>query len=112
MLAKEIEDRIQMAGVQVIEARISHCAYATEIAHSMLMRQQATAVVAARTKIVDGSVGMCEMALDKIAQRKIVEFTELQKAQLISNLLIVLCSEHSAQPVVNMTNEGSKGIRS
>ncbi len=100
-LQKELQERLSRAGVEVIEARLSHLAYAPEIAHAMLQRQQASAVVAARRKIVDGAVGMVEMALGELSEKQIVELPADQKAQLVSNLLVVLCSEHAAQPVVN-----------
>ena len=91
----------QTAGVHVIEARISHLAYAPEIANAMLRRQQAKAVIAARTLIVEGAVGMVEMALDQLSAKNVVELDEERKAQMVSNLLVVLCSEHETQPVVN-----------
>ncbi len=85
----------------MIEARISHLAYAQEIAAAMLQRQQASAVVAARTLIVDGAVGMVELALDKLKERGVVELTDEQKADMVGNLLVVLCSDRPSQPVVN-----------
>jgi len=100
-LRKEIQERLETAGISVIEARISHLAYAPEIAHAMLRRQQASAVIAARTQIVAGAVGMVEMALKQLAQDNIVELDEERKAAMISNLLVVLCSEEAAQPVLN-----------
>ncbi|MFI5381424.1 MAG: SPFH domain-containing protein [Tepidisphaerales bacterium] len=100
-LKKEIQARLTQAGMQVMEARISHLAYAPEIAVSMLRRQQAGAVIAARQKIVEGAVGMVEMALTLLSKNKIVELDEERKAAMVSNLLVVLCSEHEAQPVVN-----------
>jgi len=100
-LHRELDERLVRAGVEIIEARISHLAYAPEIAHAMLQRQQATAVVAARQKIVEGAVGMVEMALDQLKEKELVEFNEDKKATMVSNLLVVLCSEHAAQPVVN-----------
>jgi regulator of protease activity HflC (stomatin/prohibitin superfamily) len=100
-LRAEIADRLQKAGVEVIEARISHLAYAPEIANAMLRRQQANAVIAARTRIVEGAVGMVEMALEQLSQKQVVELDEERKAQMVSNLLVVLCSEHEAQPVLN-----------
>ena len=100
-LQKELEERLHRAGVDVVEARISHLAYAAEIAGAMLQRQQATAVVAARQKIVEGAVGMVEMALEQLNQKGLVELSEDKKATMVSNLLVVLCSEHAAQPVVN-----------
>jgi regulator of protease activity HflC (stomatin/prohibitin superfamily) len=100
-LRQEIHDRLDKAGVQVLEARISHLAYAQEIAEAMLRRQQAGAVIAARRLIVDGAVGMVEMALERLDAKKVVELGPEQKAAMVSNLLVVLCSEHSAAPVVN-----------
>ena len=101
VLEKELSERFARAGVRVIEARISHLAYAPEIAEAMLRRQQATAVVAARAQIVNGAVGMVEMALAKLAASNIVELDEDRKAAMVSNLLVVLCSESRATPVVN-----------
>jgi len=101
MLEKELTDRFVRAGIKVIEARISHLAYAPEIAEAMLRRQQAAAVVAARTQIVDGAVSMVEMALEQLSEKKVVELDEERKAAMVSNLLVVLCSETSASPVVN-----------
>ncbi len=100
-LRTEIQERLEKAGVEVLEARISHLAYAPEIAAVMLRRQQAVAVVAARTKIVEGAVGMVEMALDSLSQRDVIHLDEERKASMVSNLLVVLCSEHNTQPVVN-----------
>jgi len=100
-LRTEIQDRLQKAGVEVIEARISHLAYAAEIANAMLRRQQANAVIAARTRIVEGAVGMVEMALEQLSEKQVVEFDEERKAQMVSNLLVVLCSDQETQPVVN-----------
>ncbi len=100
-LRKEIQERLEEAGVSVIEARISHLAYAPEIAHAMLRRQQASAIIAARTLIVSGAVGMVKMALDELIQKKVVNLDEERKAAMISNLLVVLCSEEGAQPVLN-----------
>jgi regulator of protease activity HflC (stomatin/prohibitin superfamily) len=100
-LKVEIQDRLEKAGVEVIEARISHLAYAPEIANAMLRRQQANAVIAARTRIVEGAVGMVEMALEQLSAKQVVELDEERKAQMVSNLLVVLCSEHETQPVVN-----------
>lgn len=100
-LKVEIQDRLAKAGVEVIEARISHLAYAPEIAAAMLQRQQASAIIAARQMIVDGAVGMVEMALDRLARNQVVELDEERKAAMISNLLVVLCSERGSQPVVN-----------
>jgi regulator of protease activity HflC (stomatin/prohibitin superfamily) len=100
-LKKEIQERLARAGVQVIEARISHLAYAQEIAASMLQRQQAGAIIAARTRIVEGAVGMVEMALEMLSRREIVELDNERKAAMVSNLLVVLCGERSTQPIVN-----------
>ena len=100
-LRKEIQERVAKAGVEVMEARISHLAYAPEIAAAMLRRQQAGAVIAARQRIVEGAVGMVDMALDLLRQKHVVELDEELKAAMVSNLLVVLCGEHDAQPVVN-----------
>jgi regulator of protease activity HflC (stomatin/prohibitin superfamily) len=100
-LRQEIQDRLDKAGITVIEARISHLAYAPEIANAMLRRQQANAVIAARTRIVEGAVGMVEMALEQLSAKQVVQLDEERKAQMVSNLLVVLCSEHEAQPVLN-----------
>ncbi|HXI01849.1 MAG TPA: SPFH domain-containing protein [Candidatus Saccharimonadales bacterium] len=100
-LCTEVQDRLAKAGVKVIEARISHLAYAPEIAHAMLQRQQASAIIAARQKIVEGAVGMVEMALADLAKHQIVELDEERKASMVSNLLVVLCSDRATQPVVN-----------
>ena len=100
-LRQEIQDRLAQAGVEVIEARISHLAYAPEIASAMLRRQQASAVIAARQKIVEGAVGMVEMALDLLSAKQVVQLDEERKAAMVSNLLVVLCSDRDAQPVVN-----------
>ncbi len=100
-LREEIQDRLEQAGVTVIEARISHLAYSPEIANAMLRRQQASAIIAARTQLVRGAVGMVEMALDELKKGEVVELDEERKAAMVSNLLVVLCGEESAQPVVN-----------
>ncbi len=100
-LKKAIQDRLDKAGVEVIEARISHLAYAPEIASAMLRRQQASAIIAARQKIVEGAVGMVENALSMISDRSLVQLDEERKAAMISNLLVVLCSDRDAQPIVN-----------
>lgn len=100
-LRAEMQERLALAGVQVLEARISHLAYAPEIAQAMLRRQQASAVIAARQKIVDGSVGMVEMALERLSQKNIVKLDEERKAAMVSNLLVVLCSESATQPIIN-----------
>ena len=101
ILQKEVQDRLGKAGVEVIEARISHLAYAPEIASAMLQRQQASAIVAARHKIVEGAVGMVEEALNKLSEREIVALDDERRAAMVSNLLVVLCSDKAAQPVVN-----------
>ena len=100
-LKDEIQERLEQAGVEVLEARISHLAYAPEIAHAMLQRQQAGAMIAARQKIVEGAVGMVEMALARLSDQKVVELDNAQKAEMVSNLLVVLCSDRGAQPIVN-----------
>jgi len=100
-LRSEVQDRLAKAGIEVIEARLSHLAYAPEIAQAMLRRQQASAVVAARTRIVEGAVGMVEMALEELSKRSVVVLDEERKAAMVSNLLVVLCSEQNTQPVVN-----------
>jgi regulator of protease activity HflC (stomatin/prohibitin superfamily) len=100
-LQEEIQERLSQAGVKVIEARISHLAYAAEIASVMLRRQQAHAVIAARTLIVEGAVSMVEMALNQLSTRGVVELDDERRASMVSNLLVVLCSESDAQPVVN-----------
>jgi len=100
-LEKEIRERLQIAGIEVIEARINYIAYAEEIANAMLRRQQAAAVVAARFKIVEGAVSMVEMALEQLSDKKIVEFDEEKKAAMVSNLMVVLCGDKDATPVVN-----------
>ena len=101
-LEKEIAERLLQAGIKVIEARISNLAYAAEIASAMLQRQQATAIVAARQKIVEGAVGMVEMALADLKMKDIIEFDQEKKAAMVSNLMVVLCSDRSASPVVNV----------
>lgn len=100
-LQKEVQDRVSRAGVMVEEARISHLAYAAEIASAMLQRQQADAIVAARQRIVEGAVGMVEMALEKLSDHKIVDLDEERKAAMVSNLLVVLCGDKAAHPVIN-----------
>ena len=100
-LKTEIQDRLAQAGVEVQEARVSHLAYAPEIAAAMLRRQQASAVIAARQKIVEGAVGMVENALAMLSERGVIELDEERKAAMVSNLLVVLTSEHATQPVVN-----------
>ena len=101
VLERELSERLIIAGIKVIEARIAYLAYAEEIAHAMLQRQQATAVVAARFKIVEGAVSMVEMALDHLAKKQIIELDEERKAAMVSNLMVVLCAEKSASPIVN-----------
>tara|TARA_B100001059_G_scaffold232090_1_gene269261 strand:+ start:498 stop:1331 length:834 start_codon:yes stop_codon:yes gene_type:complete len=101
VLKKEIQDRLQQAGVEVIEARISHLAYAQEIANAMLQRQQAAAIVDARREIVQGAVSIVEGALEQLEKRKLVKMNEDQKAKMVSNLLVVLCGDKAAQPVIN-----------
>jgi regulator of protease activity HflC (stomatin/prohibitin superfamily) len=100
-LKREIHERLSKAGVEVIEARISHLAYAPEIAAAMLQRQQAGAIIAARQRIVEGAVGMVEMALGMLSQKSIVTLDEERKASMVSNLLVVLCGERGAQPIIN-----------
>lgn len=100
-LEKEIQDRLEMAGIEVLEARIGYLAYAQEIANAMLKRQQATAIVAARHKIVEGAVSMVEMALAELNDKKIVDLDEERKAAMVSNLMVVLCSDKDAAPIVN-----------
>jgi regulator of protease activity HflC (stomatin/prohibitin superfamily) len=100
-MKKEIQERLARAGVEVMEARISHLAYAPEIAQAMLQRQQAGAIIAARQRIVEGAVGMVEMALDLLSRREILEFDNERKAAMVSNLLVVLCGERATQPVIN-----------
>ncbi|HSB53738.1 MAG TPA: SPFH domain-containing protein, partial [Gemmatimonadales bacterium] len=100
-LSEEIQARLAKAGVRVLEARVSHLAYAPEIAGVMLRRQQASAVIAARQKIVEGAVGMVELALQQLAGKGIVKLDEERKATMVSNLMVVLCSEQATQPVVN-----------
>jgi regulator of protease activity HflC (stomatin/prohibitin superfamily) len=101
LLKTEVQNRLSKAGVEVIEARISHLAYAPEIANAMLQRQQASAIVAARKKIVEGAVGMVDLALEQLSVKQIVDLNEERKAAMVSNLLVVLCGESAASPVVN-----------
>jgi regulator of protease activity HflC (stomatin/prohibitin superfamily) len=101
ILEKELLERLTPAGIVIKEARISHLAYAPEIAGAMLQRQQATAIVAARTKIVEGAVGMVEMALEMLSRKEIVQLDEERKAAMVSNLMVVLCGEKGAQPILN-----------
>ena len=100
-LKREIQERLAKAGVEVLEARISHLAYAPEIAAAMLQRQQAGAIIAARQRIVEGAVGMVDMALELLSRKGIVQLDEERKAAMVSNLLVVLCGERGAQPIVN-----------
>jgi regulator of protease activity HflC (stomatin/prohibitin superfamily) len=100
-LTAELRDRVERAGVEVIESRVTHLAYASEIAQAMLARQQASAIVAARFKIVEGAVGMVSNALEMLREQSVVELDEERKAQMVSNLLVVLCGDRAAQPVVN-----------
>ncbi len=100
-LEKEIAERLEIAGIHVIEARINYLAYASEIAGAMLRRQQATAIVAARKKIVEGAVGMVEMALEQLSHKKIINLDEEQKATMVSNLMVVLCADKDPTPVLN-----------
>jgi len=101
LLEKELNERLDRAGIEVLEARISHLAYAPEIAHTMLQRQQASAIISARKLIVEGAVGMVDMALQRLSEKNIVELDEERKAAMVSNLLVVLCGDRSVNPVVN-----------
>lgn len=101
LLEEELNERLDRAGIQVLEARISHLAYAPEIANAMLQRQQASAIIAARKQIVEGAVGMVEMALSRLSEKNIIEFDEERKAAMVSNLLVVLCGDRAVSPVVN-----------
>jgi len=100
-LASEIKERLSLVGIEVIEARISNLSYAPEIAGAMLRRQQATAIIAARQKIVEGAVGMVKLALDELKDKRIIELDDEKKASMVSNLLVVLCADESARPVIN-----------
>lgn len=100
-LREEIQDKVSIAGLEIAEARITHLAYAPEIAAAMLQRQQASAIIDARQMIVDGAVGMVEMALSRLAEHEVVELDEERKAAMVSNLLVVLCGSKDAQPVIN-----------
>ncbi|MEO9511184.1 MAG: SPFH domain-containing protein [Flavobacteriaceae bacterium] len=100
-LEKEVQERLGMAGIEVLEARIGYLAYAQEIANAMLKRQQATAIVAARHKIVEGAVSMVEMALEELSEKQIIDLDEERKAAMVSNLMVVLCSDKDAAPIVN-----------
>lgn len=101
LLVQELNERLERAGIEVLEARISHLAYAPEIAHAMLQRQQASAIISARRLIVEGAVGMVEMALQKMEEKNIIELDEERKAAMVSNLLVVLCGDKSVSPIVN-----------
>jgi regulator of protease activity HflC (stomatin/prohibitin superfamily) len=101
VLEEELTERLNIAGIKVLESRIAYLAYASEIASAMLRRQQATAIIAARTKIVEGAVSMVEMALDELAKKEVVEFDEEKRATMVSNLMVVLCSDKDATPVLN-----------
>jgi hypothetical protein len=100
-LLRAIQNKLGVAGVEIVDARVSHLAYAPEIAHAMLQKQQASAIVAARQLIVEGAVGMVEAALMKLSEKRIVELDEERKAQMVANLLVVLCGDRAAQPIVN-----------
>jgi len=100
-MQKELQERLGNAGVEVLEARITHLAYAPEIAQAMLRRQQAEAIIAARTKIVQGAVGMVEMALQSLAEKQVIDLDEERKASMVSNLLVVLCGESEVNPIIN-----------
>jgi len=100
-LEKELEERLAIAGIEVLESRIGYLAYANEIASAMLRRQQATAIVAARHKIVEGAVSMVEMALDQLSKKQVIDLDEERKAAMVSNLMVILCSDKDATPVVN-----------
>jgi regulator of protease activity HflC (stomatin/prohibitin superfamily) len=100
-LTVELRERVALAGVEVLESRITHLAYAPEIAQAMLARQQASAIVAARSRIVEGAVGMVQQALERLREEEVVDLDEERKAQMVSNLLVVLCGDRAAQPVVN-----------
>lgn len=101
LLEQELNERLERAGIEVLEARISHLAYAPEIAHTMLQRQQASAIISARRLIVEGAVGMVEMALQRLSEKNIVDLDEERKAAMVSNLLVVLCGDKSVNPIVN-----------
>jgi regulator of protease activity HflC (stomatin/prohibitin superfamily) len=100
-LAQEVAERVSVAGVEILEVRISHLAYAPEIAQAMLQRQQASAVIAARTRIVEGAVSIVQMALDQLTREGVVDLDEERRAAMVSNLLVVLCGDSRATPVVN-----------
>ena len=100
-LKPELAERLELAGIQVVEARITYLAYAAEIAGAMLRRQQATAIVAARFKIVEGAVSMVEMALDQLSKKNIVDLDDERKAAMVSNMMVVLCADKDVSPVIN-----------
>ena len=100
-MTRELQERVENAGIEVEEVRITHLAYAPEIAAAMLQRQQAVAIIAARQKIVEGAVGMVEMALNNLSENNVVELDDERKAAMVSNLLVVLCGNRDAQPIVN-----------
>lgn len=100
-MQKELQEKVKDAGIEIMDVRITHLAYAPEIASAMLQRQQATAIIDARQKIVEGAVGMVEMALNQLSENQIVELDEERKAAMVSNLLVVLCGNKDAQPIVN-----------
>jgi regulator of protease activity HflC (stomatin/prohibitin superfamily) len=100
-LEKEIDERLSIAGIEVLEARIGYLAYAQEIANAMLKRQQATAIVAARHKIVEGAVSMVEMAIEQLSKKNVVDLDDERKAAMVSNLMVVLCGDKDASPVLN-----------
>ena len=101
MMKQDLQQRVAIAGLEILEVRITHLSYAPEIAAAMLQRQQAEAIVAARKKIVEGAVGMVEMALEQLQDQRIVDLDEERKAAMVSNLLVVLCGNKDAQPIVN-----------
>ena len=100
-MSRELQEKTENAGIQILEVRITHLAYAPEIASAMLQRQQAAAIIDARQKIVEGAVGMVEMALARLNEQEIVQLDEDRKAAMVSNLLVVLCGNKDAQPIVN-----------
>ena len=100
-MQRELGERLELAGIDVLETRLSHLAYAPEIAGAMLRRQQAEAIISARTRIVDGAVGMVKLALDNLKSEGVIDLDEERRAQMVSNLLVVLCSERDVTPVVN-----------
>jgi len=106
-LAEEIKERLALVGIEVLEARISNLSYAPEIAAIMLQRQQAQAIIAARKKIVEGAVGMVEMAIEQLSEKEVVKLNEDQKADMVGNLMVVLCSEHATEPVINAGSQSN-----